>query len=329
MQIVRPVGSGERPSHLDAIAFGPIPSRRLGRSLGINNIPPKVCSYSCLYCQVGPTTDRPMEPREFYSPRQIVESVTDHLNKVQARGEFVDFLTFAPDGEPTLDARLGEAIRLLGPLGVPIAVFTNASLLWRDDVREALSEAEWVSVKVDAATESIWRRVNRPHPDLDLGAVQAGIRRFAFEFDGTLVSETMLVDGINDTPASVSAVGGFLADIQPSIAYLAIPTRPTPYPEITAPDEQTVTAAYEVLKRYVPHVECLIGYEGDAFASTGDAAADLLAITAVQPMRASAVQKLLERDGASWDVVEGLVARGDLAEVIYRGHRHYVRRWRR
>ncbi len=328
MQIVRPPNTGE-PSHLDAIPFGPIPSRRLGRSLGINNIPPKVCSYSCLYCQVGPTTDRPMEPRGFYSPQQIVEAVSDHLNKVRARGESVDFLTFAPDGEPTLDVRLGETIRRLDQLGVPIAVFTNASLLWRDEVRNALNAADWVSVKVDAATESIWRRVNRPHPDLDLGTIQSGIRRFAAQFEGRLVSETMLVDGINDTQESVSAVGDFLADIRPSVAYLAIPTRPTPYPEITAPDEQTVTSAYEVLRRYVPHVECLIGYEGDAFASTGDAVADLLAITAVQPMRSSAVERLLKRDGASRDVVDRLVANGDLAEVTYRGERHYVRRWRR
>lgn len=311
-----------------AIAYGPVPSRRLGRSLGINNIPPKVCSYSCVYCQVGPTLDRPIEPRLFYPPAEIAAAVTAHLRAVQERGEAVDYLTFVPDGEPTLDAGLGEAIRLLRPLGIPIAVICNGSLLMRPDVRERLSHADWVSVKVDAATEEIWRNVNRPHPGLGFEDVQNGIARFAEEYTGTLVSETMLVDGLNDTPASVAAVGEFLRSIDVKTAYLAIPTRPTPYPAITAPDEATVNRAYQVLARYVPSLEYLIGYEGDAFASTGDARADLLSITAVHPMRASAVEGLLERDDADSLVVQDLIRDGHLVETTYRGERFFLRRWR-
>ncbi len=90
----------------------------------------------------------------------------------------IDFLTFVPDGEPTLDFGLGETIRLLRPLGIDIAVITNGSLLWRDDVREGLDDADWVSVKVDAAENAVWRHVNRPHPDLDFGTVREGIARF-------------------------------------------------------------------------------------------------------------------------------------------------------
>lgn len=318
-----------RTRRLPSIAFGPIPSRRLGRSLGINNIPPKVCSYSCVYCQVGPTSDRAVAPRRFYEPERILAEVSRHLDQVRARDETVDFLTFAPDGEPTLDERLGETIRLLRPLGVPIAVFTNSSLLWRPDIRDSLAYADWVSVKVDAVDEAIWRRVNRPNPSLGIDLVLQGIRHFAGEYDGTLVSETMLVDGINDTKDSVVQVAAFLSEIEPSIAYLAIPTRPTPYPAITAPDEQTVTAAYQILSERLPHVECLVGYEGDAFASTGDAESDILSITAVHPLRPSAIESLLDRDGAGWEVVDRLVERGHLAAVDYRGERYYVRRWRR
>ena len=183
-------------------------------------------------------------------------------------------------------------------------------------------------MKVDAATEEIWRAVDRPHPSLDLDTVKDGLMVFAREVRGTLVSETMLVDRINDSAESVADVGALLREIRPETAYLAIPTRPTPYAEVTAPDEDAVNRAYQVLTEYVPRVECLIGYEGDAFASTGDAAADLLSITAVQPMRASAVDHLLERDGGTRDVVAALVERGDLAEVAYRGERYFVRRWR-
>lgn len=316
------------PDDRPALAFGPIPSRRLGHSLGVNNIPPKVCSYSCVYCQVGATTERAIEPREFYPPKLVAAEVAAHVARVRERGGTIDHLSFVPDGEPTLDAHLGEAIDLLRPLGIDIAVFTNATLLWRPDVRAAVARADWVSVKVDAATEHVWRRVNRPHPSIGLDRVLEGIRCFSTEFGGELVSETMLVDGVNDGADSVAAVGAFLHDVGIATAYLAIPTRPTPYPDVTAPDEETVTRAFHVLAERVPRVQYLIGYEGDEFASTGDARADLLAITAVQPMRASAVDDLLRRSGAGRDLVAELVADGQLAEVDYRGSQYLVRRWR-
>jgi wyosine [tRNA(Phe)-imidazoG37] synthetase (radical SAM superfamily) len=320
---------GETTAFEPAIAFGPIPSRRLGRSLGINNIPPKVCTYSCLYCQAGPTTERPLEPRVFYAPEDVAAAVTEHLSLVRGRGDTVDHLTFAPDGEPTLDSRLGQTIRLLRPLGVDIAVFTNSSLLWRREVRAGLRAADWVSVKVDAVDEATWRRVDRPHPDLDLTTVLRGIQRFEEEYEGTLVSETMLVDGINDDRGSVESVARFLSSVRPSIAYLAIPTRPTPYRDIVPPGEAAITRAYRVLCDYLPRVECILGYEGDAFSATGDAEADILAITAVHPLRPSAISEILTADDATWDVVDRLVARGDLAEVEYRGEAYFVRRWRR
>jgi wyosine [tRNA(Phe)-imidazoG37] synthetase (radical SAM superfamily) len=304
-----------------------VPSRRLGRSLGINNIPPKICSYSCLYCQVGPTIDRSIEPRAFYPPQQVTEEVAAQVNQVQARGETIDYLTFVPDGEPSLDIGLGECIRLLKPLGIKIAVISNGTLLWRQDVREALLTTDWVSVKVDAATEPIWRRVNRPHPQLDFATVQEGIRRFVGDFEGDSVSETMLVDGVNDAPESVTGVGEFLRDAGIGKAYLAIPTRPTPYPAITAPGEESVNRAYQLLSEHVPQVEYLIGYEGDEFASSVDPRRDLLSITAVHPMRASAVRELLARTDAGWKIVEDLVADGSLTEVAYGGQLFYVRQF--
>jgi wyosine [tRNA(Phe)-imidazoG37] synthetase (radical SAM superfamily) len=322
-------GSCRSRDEAPQIAFGPVPSRRLGRSLGINNVPPKVCSYSCTYCQVGPTIDRAVEPRTFYPPAQIAEAVSAQVERVRARGQSIDYLTFVPDGEPTLDTGLGESIRLLRPLGIDIAVISNGSLLSRPEVRETLERVDWVSVKVDAASEAIWRQVNRPHPNLGLADVRDGIRRFASAFEGQLVSETMLIDGVNDTLESVAAVGEFLHDVGIAMAHLAIPTRPTPYSAITAPDEATVNRAFHVLTEYVPRVEYLIGYEGNEFASTGDPRIDLLAITAVHPMRASAVTALLARTGHSSEVVDDLIAQGHLTNVTYQDEQYYVRRWRR
>lgn len=311
------------------IAFGPIPSRRLGRSLGINHIPPKICTYSCVYCQVGRTIRMQVDRRPFYAPEEVLRDVQDQVEKVRAAGERVDHLSFVPDGEPTLDVNLGREIESLRPLGVPIAVITNGSLLWREDVREDLGKADWVSLKVDAVQESVWRHINRPHASLHLPAILEGMLAFARSYKGTLVTETMLVEGVNDGEASLREVAGFLARLKPARAYISIPTRPPAEKWVRPPTEEAILRAYRVLAPAVGEVELLIGYEGDAFAATGDAREDLLRITAVHPMRKEAVEALLARNGAGWEVVRGLIEDGSLAETEYGGHTYYVRRPRR
>ena len=307
------------------LAFGPVPSRRLGRSLGINNIPPKFCSYSCVYCQVGRTLSREVEPRTFYRPEEIQHAVAAQVEVVQHAGEKIDYLTFVPDGEPTLDEHLGEAIDLLRPLGIKIAVISNASLVWRDDVQSMLNKADWVSLKVDTVDEEIWRRLNRPHEQLRLRDVLRGIERFARQYQGELCTETMLVAGINDQQAAVTAVAEFLAKIKPRKAYLSVPIRPPAEADIRAPDEAVINSAYQVLSGKLPDVEYLIGYEGNAFAFTGNTEQDLLSITAVHPMREEAVKTLLDKAEAGWDIVQRLLAEGKLKQVEFAGNRFYVR----
>jgi wyosine [tRNA(Phe)-imidazoG37] synthetase (radical SAM superfamily) len=307
------------------LAFGPVPSRRLGRSLGINNIPPKVCSYSCVYCQVGATPSPRLVPHRVFPTGEVVAAVQAQLAAVRARGERVDHLTFVPDGEPTLDVDLGITIAALRPLGIPIAVITNGSLAWRPEVRAALRNADWVSVKVDSVDEPIWRAVDGPHPDLDLATVLDGVRSLADGFRGTLVSETMLVAGVNDTDASADGVAAFLADIGIHTAYIAVPTRPPASAGVRGPDAATVTRVHRRFAALLTDVELLIGYEGDAFATTGDARTDLLAITAVHPLRASAVDEVLTRDRADREVVESLVRDHLLVSVEYGGECFYSR----
>ncbi|MEJ2345269.1 MAG: radical SAM protein [Gammaproteobacteria bacterium] len=309
-----------------AIAFGPVPSRRLGRSLGINNIPPKSCSYSCLYCQVGTTRGKTVLPQAYYRPEAIRAAVETQVEAVRAGHEAVDYLTFVPDGEPGLDINLGQSIELLRPLGIPIAVITNASLLWLESVRTATGKADWVSVKVDSVDEGAWKALNRPHETLRLANVLAGIRRFAEEFGGELVTETMLVEGVNDHPEQVAGTADFIHELGIARAYLAIPTRPPAEPGTKGPREAVLNRAYHEFSSRVPQVEYLIGYEGDAFASTGDVRHDLLGITAVHPMRQSAVRALLAKAHADWGVVDELAAEGQLVETEYQGERYYLRR---
>jgi wyosine [tRNA(Phe)-imidazoG37] synthetase (radical SAM superfamily) len=265
--------------------------------------------------------------RFFYEPEDIFRDVQSRLAEAKQASERTDYLTFVPYGEPTLDVNLGKEIILLKALGVPIGVITNSSLLWRDDVREELGKAEWVSLKIDAVQEVIWRQINRPHKALRLSLILDGILAFAKAFAGRLVTETMLVRGLNDNDDCMKEVADFLHRLQPSQAYLSIPTRPPAERWVRGPDEEALNRTYQLLADKVKRVEYLIGYEGDAFALTGDVEKDLLSITAVHPMREKAVSTLLSRAGSSWEVVERLVAQGDLAETKYDGHIFYLRRF--
>jgi len=308
------------------IAFGPVPSRRLGRSLGINNIPPKICTYACVYCQLGRTLTMRVDRQAFYDQEGVIRAVRDKVAEARASGEAIDYLTFVPDGEPTLDLKLAAEILALRELHIPIAVISNASLIWREDVRDDLMDADWVSLKVDAVRVPTWRRINRPHGRLELHKILDGIRTFAGVFEGELATETMLVKGVNDDEADLAEVTAFLGEIQPSVAYLAIPTRPPAERWVQPAEEEGINLAYQLLQDQVNKVELLLGYEGNAFASTGDAEEDLLSITAVHPMREDAVEQLLTKAGLNWDLVEGLLRQDKLVELQYDGRRFYLRR---
>ncbi len=308
------------------IAFGPVPSRRLGRSLGINNIPPKRCTYSCVYCQLGRTSNMQVERRAFYGPEKILQDVQGKVKRAQKAGESVDCVTFVPDGEPTLDIHLGHEIELLRSLGIKIAVISNASLLWREDVRDDLVKADWVSLKVDSVDKEVWRRIDRPYGTLQLDLILNGILKFADVYAGELVTETMLVAGVNDGDEHISDVAGFVARLQPATAFLSIPTRPPAKEWVQSPGEGVINRAYQIFDEQVDRVEHLIGYEGNAFAFTGDVEDDLLSITAVHPMREDAVNEFLTRAGTDWSVVRRLVAQSQLVEIEHTGARFYLRK---
>lgn len=310
---------------IDAMVFGPVPSRRLGRSLGINNIPPKKCPYSCIYCQLGRTTDMQIERKVYYDPAEIARRVEERVKHVREKGETVDYITFVTDGEPTLDINLGREIGLLQALDVKIAVITNASLLGLDGVRGDLQQADWVSVKVDSVTPAVWNRINRPHGSLKLEVILESLLGFARAFTGTLTTETMLVNGVNDDIDGIRRVAGFLEQMGPDKSYLAIPTRP-PAEKIEPATGQIINTAYEIFTERLENVEYLTGYEGNAFASTGNAADDLLSITAVHPMREDAVAELLDKLGAGWDIINELIEDGKLTETEYQGNKSYVRK---
>jgi len=310
-----------------AIAFGPVRSRRLGWSLGINNVPRKTCTYSCVYCQVGATDRARLERDAYFGPSAVVTAVQERLADCLARGQSIDYATFVTDGEPILDRNLGEAIRGVAALGIKVAVLTNGTLLWRDDVREELAPADWVSVKIDTVDQATWRRLNRPIGNLRLEAVLDGMRRFAGEYRGELVTETMLVAGLNDDEASIRRTAAFVSALEPLRAYVSIPTRPPAEAWVRAPGMDAVRHACDPFRAFEIPTSCLTEEieEGEApFAVSDDPARGLLGIVAVHPMTEAAALDYLAQAGADWSVARALLDEGRIITVRHRG-RTYLR----
>ncbi len=310
---------------MTAVAFGPVPSRRLGRSLGVTTVPIKTCSYSCVYCQAGRTRHLETERRAYESPPAVAAAVAARLEAL-ADGGRPDYLTLIADGEPTLDARLGETIERLRPVGVKIAVITNASLVWRPDVRRDLAAADCVSLKVDTTRETVWRRLNRPAPALALPAILDGALEFSLAYHGRLLTETMIVEGLNDTDDGVWEVAEFVRRLAPECAYLSVPTRPPAEPDASPPPRTRLERLQRVMHDEVARVECLDAPEQGSFGSTGHPTRDILGATRVHPMRESSLRQLLARAGADWSPVERLVKRRLLVVLSYRGTRFYMAR---
>lgn len=307
------------------IVYGPVPSRRLGQSLGVNNIPPKICSYSCVYCQIGRTNKMQTIRSEFYKPEEIFLEAKFKTDKLKANGEHVDYLSFVPDGEPTLDKNLGLEIDLLKKLNIKIAVITNASLLWMDDVKSDLMKADWVSVKLDAADIDTWHKIDRPHGSLNLNNILYGIRDFAKEFKGTLVTETMLVSGFNDHPSCIEMIGRQLKIIQPHKAYLLVPTRPPAEQFVSRAEKKNLAdSTISISSISNVSVECITGDEQEeGFFFTDDITNDLLSITSVHPIREDIIDELLKKGDANKDIIINLVRKNKIIELLYEGKKFY------
>lgn len=309
------------------VVFGPVPSRRLGQSIGINNIPPKICSYSCVYCQIGRTDRMQIERGRFYKPEDILYEMEIKMKELNARREQVDYITFVSDGEPTLDNNLGVEIDLLKQFGVKIAVITNASLVWMDEVKNDLMKADWVSLKIDAVDNDTWHRVDRPHGYLDIDKVMTGTIDFAKSFKGTLVTETMLVKGYNDKKECIDGIGKHLRQLKPSKAYLLVPTRPPAESSVQRPSTEELKEAFKVI-RDLAHVEveCITGDEGESFFFADDIINDFLNIISVHPVREDVIDKILKDRNLDKAIINNLIKQDMIEEFTYENKKFFLRK---
>jgi wyosine [tRNA(Phe)-imidazoG37] synthetase (radical SAM superfamily) len=307
------------------ITFGPVPSRRLGRSLGINNIiTPKKCSYSCIYCQVGKTGNPSATREEFFSPGAIEKAVNIHLKQLKDE-DMPDYLTFVSNGEPTLDINLGKSITRLKATGIPVALITNGSLLSDSRVFEEISAADWISAKIDAADEEIWRKINRPANNLEFDTILQGISGFFKFFGGIACTETMLVKDVNDSEDHIFRVSEIIHTANPSKAYISVPIRPPAEKPVSPPDEEQLNIAWQTFASTGVDTELLAGFEGTGAGSTGNIYEDILNITAVHPLREDSLQELLVKDNANDQVVKSLISQRLIKMVEYNGRKYFMR----
>jgi wyosine [tRNA(Phe)-imidazoG37] synthetase (radical SAM superfamily) len=176
--------------------FGPVPSRRLGFSLGVDIIPRKICTFDCIYCQLGKTTNQEIKRESFFDAHEIVDEI---ITKVKHLSH-IDHITFSGSGEPTLNSDIGWMIsEIKKNLKIPVAVITNGSLLNDKEIRDDLNMADVVLPSLDAASEDIFRYINRPHSLIELSAIIEGMKRFRDTYKGTIWLEIMLIKNVNDS----------------------------------------------------------------------------------------------------------------------------------
>ena len=203
--------------------YGPVPSRRLGRSLGIDLVPLKTCTYDCIYCQLGPTTRKTRKRRAYYP----VDEILAELQQVLNTGDTPDYIGIAGSGEPTLHSHIGELIRQIKQrTTIPVAVLTNGALLWQPAVRDAIMPADLVLPSLDAGDPQLFQRINRPCHGILYDCMVNGLIQFADQFAGQIWLEILLLAGLNDSPAAVTRIAAWVARIKPARVQLNTVCRP-------------------------------------------------------------------------------------------------------
>jgi wyosine [tRNA(Phe)-imidazoG37] synthetase (radical SAM superfamily) len=296
--------------------FGPVPSRRLGQSLGIDTIPLKTCNWNCVYCQLGRTVPMTNERKEYIPREELLAQVQVAL--ASHRSEEIDWVTFVGSGEPTLHSGLGDLIRQVKSLtDKPVAVITNGALLYRPEVRQELSAADAVLPSLDAGNQQLYCKINRPWPELTFERQLEGLSTFRQEYAGKLWVEVMLVEGLNDTEKALCEIAATLSVIKPDRVHLGLPTRPPAEAWVHPPDEDGLLRARAILGKTARVVHPAAGlFDLSGYNNLTDA---IMGIISRHPMREDELIRTLERYSPSElrGVLEDLIASGQ-AQIVTR-----------
>lgn len=247
--------------------YGPVTSRRLGLSLGVDIVPFKVCTLDCIYCQLGGTTQKTTDRAEYVLP----EAVLAELSETIARGMKADFITIGGSGEPTLNSRLGELIDGIKKItDIPVALLTNGTLLYRQDVRADCAKADVVLPSLDAGGKRVFEEINCPHKDILIENLISGLCVFRNEFAGQIWLEVLLIEGLNTDTGQIAKIKNAIEQIRPDKVQLNTAVRPTTQAGIKKVDLEKLEtiAAYlgekcEVVADFSPG-SCLMHIESKA-----------------------------------------------------------------
>ena len=219
--------------------YGPVPSRRLGLSLGIDIVPFKACSLDCVYCQLGRTIEKTIERTDF-GP---IEPILAELKETTTKGLEADFITIAGSGEPTLNSRLGELIDGIKEItNTAIAILTNGTLLYRQDIRADCAKADVVIPSLDAGDEQTFQKINRPHNDISIKKLISGLRTFRDEFAGQIWLELFFIEAMNTDAEHIAKIKDAIKLIGPDKVQLNTAVRPTADPDIKRLDAEKLQA---------------------------------------------------------------------------------------
>jgi wyosine [tRNA(Phe)-imidazoG37] synthetase (radical SAM superfamily) len=305
--------------------YGPVPSRRLGQSLGVDPIPFKSCNYNCVYCQLGRTAPLINKRKVFFPPQNILAEVNTALARIGP--DQIDYITFVGQGEPLLCASLGWLIHEVKTVTkIPVAVITNGSLLFMPEVQNSLCPADVVIPTLDAVDEETFHRINRPWPKLHINEIIEGMVTFREMFKGRLWIEVMLVKGLNDTEEALSNIAKALRRIQPDQVHLNIPVRPPAEGWVEPPDNIGLMRAIVGLRKVAPMV---LPTEG-VFRLTKDLPTvdAIFEIIRRHPMRevelVETLRHLEKRPDRVQATLEALDASGQACRHFYRGQVFWI-----
>jgi wyosine [tRNA(Phe)-imidazoG37] synthetase (radical SAM superfamily) len=277
--------------------FGPVPSRRLGQSLGIDSIPLKTCNWNCIYCQLGRTVPLTNERREYFPREEILAEVEQAL-AAHKPGE-IDWVTFVGSGEPMLHTGMGWLNRKVKELTessahrLPVAVITNGALLYLPEVRDELAAADAVLPTLDAGSARLYKKINRPHPDITFERLVDGLVAFRKEYRGKLWVEVMLVRGLNDSEEALREIVAILEQVQPDEVHINLPDRPPAENWVQPPDEEGLMRALAILGEIAHVVHPAEGsFDLSGFESAVDA---IIGIITRHPMSEVELRNTLEK----------------------------------
>ncbi len=226
--------------------YGPVPSRRLGRSLGVDIVPFKVCTLDCIYCQLGKTTEKTIKRKDYVPIEAVLAELRDRLSE----GLQADFITIGGSGEPTLHCRLGELIDGIKKItDIPVAILTSGTLLYRQDVRADCAKADVVLPSLDAGNEQAFQKINRPHKDISIEKLIDGLCAFRDEFTGQIWLEAFLVEGFNTDTEQITEIKDAIERIRPDKIQLNTAVRPTAESGVKRPSAEMLRAIAEELGR--------------------------------------------------------------------------------